>query len=170
MMQYEREKMMDDETGQHPDVLRAMERFAVLLADAGMPRMPSRLFAYLLAADADDHTAAELAAGLQVSPAAISGAVRYLQHVGFVVRGREPGTRLDHYRLRDDLWYEMYTSRVALLISWEKVLGEAADLLEPGSAGVARLHESQEFIAFVRADLPALMERWRQHRNSRFPP
>ena len=155
---------MDDETGPHPDVLRAMERFAVLLTDGGMPRMPSRLFAYLLAADADDHTAGELAAGLQVSAAAISGAVRYLQHVGFLIRGREPGARLDHYRLRDDLWYEMFAGRVALLADWEKVLGEAAALLGPG-AGVDRLRESQQFIAFVRADLPDLMERWHQYRQ-----
>jgi hypothetical protein len=156
---------MDAEEGSHDDVLRVIEHFALLLTDSGVPRMPARVFAYMLADDATRHTAPELAAGLRVSPAAVSGAVRYLQQVGFVIRGREPGARLDHYRLRDDLWYEMYITRLTALDNWERVLGEAADLLGPGRPGAARLRESQEFFAFLQSDLPLFLERWRQHRD-----
>ncbi|HST86540.1 MAG TPA: MarR family transcriptional regulator [Kineosporiaceae bacterium] len=156
---------MDADDGLRDDILRAIEHFALLLTDSGVPRMPARVFAYMLADDATAHTAPELAAGLQVSPAAVSGAVRYLQQVGFVIRGREPGARLDHYRLRGDLWYEMYATRMALLDKWDAALGEAADLLGPGRPGTARLRESQEFFAFLRADMPVFMERWHQHRD-----
>lgn len=156
---------MDAEDGPQVEILRAIEHFALLLTDSGVPRMPARVFAYMLADDATRHTAAELAAGLQVSPAAVSGAVRYLQQVGFLARGREPGARVDHYRLRGDLWYEMYMSRMGLLESWEQVLGEAADLLGPDRPGTARLRDSQQFFAFIRADLPMVMERWRQYRE-----
>jgi DNA-binding transcriptional ArsR family regulator len=157
---------MVDEDGPGADILRVVEHFALLLTESGVPRMPARVFAYMLAADAPRHTAAELAAGLQVSPAAVSGAVRYLRQVGLVIRGREPGARIDHYRLHsDDLWYEMYATRMALLDSWTNALGEAAELLGPGRPGTARLRESQEFFAFIKADVPALLERWRKHRD-----
>jgi biotin operon repressor len=156
---------MSTEDGSGDDLLRVIEHFAVMLTDSGVPRMPARVFAYMLADDATQHTAGELAAGLRVSPAAVSGAVRYLQQVGFLIRSREPGARLDHYRLRNDLWYEMYATRMSMLEGWEKTLGEAAELLGPGRPGTVRLRESQEFFAFIRADLPALMDRWRQHRD-----
>ena len=58
--------------------LRFVEDFALLLVDAGVPRMPARVFACVLADDAGALTAGELAERLQVSPAAISGAVRWL--------------------------------------------------------------------------------------------
>lgn len=156
---------MDAKDDPDVDILRAIEHFALLLTDSGVPRMPARVFAYLLAADDVRHTAAELAAGLQVSPAAVSGAVRYLQQVGFLIRGREPGARVDHYRLRGDLWYEMYMTRMGLLENWERALGDTADLLGPDRPGTARLRESQEFFAFLRADLPKLLERWHKYRD-----
>ena len=57
--------------------------------------MPARVFAALLATDSGRLTAAELAELLQISPAAVSGAVRYLTQVGMVHREREPGSRRD---------------------------------------------------------------------------
>ena len=147
-------------------VLRVVERFALLMTESGMPRMPARVFAYLLAATATEHTAGALAAGLRVSPAAISGAVRYLQQAGFVVREREPGARTDHYRLRPDLWYEMYGTRIAVVQHWEEVAAEGAELLGAGHPGGARLREAQEFFAFVRDELPAMMERWHRQRDA----
>jgi hypothetical protein len=50
-------------------VRRFVERFAQLLMEAGMPRMPSRAFACLLAEDSGRLTAAEFAERVQVSPA-----------------------------------------------------------------------------------------------------
>ena len=157
---------MDAEENPHADILRVIEHFALLMTEAGVPRMPARVFAYMLADDATRHTASDLAAGLQVSPAAISGAVRYLQQVRLLVRGREPGARVDHYRLfGDDLWSDMYIARMGLLDTWETALSEAADLLGPGRPGTARLRESQEFFAFIKADLPNVLERWSKHRE-----
>jgi hypothetical protein len=62
----------------HDLLLRFVERFALELTNLGMARMPARVFAYVLADDAERYTAAELADALRVSPAAISGAVRTL--------------------------------------------------------------------------------------------
>ena len=53
--------------------------------------MPARVFAALLIAPDARLTAAELAERLQVSPAAISGAVRYLVQVRMVASGAGTG-------------------------------------------------------------------------------
>ncbi|HWJ40778.1 MAG TPA: MarR family transcriptional regulator, partial [Candidatus Limnocylindrales bacterium] len=63
-----------------------VERFASVLTESGFPRMPARVFAALLATDSGRLTAAELAALLHVSAAAISGAVSYLVQVNLASR------------------------------------------------------------------------------------
>src|SRR4051794_8944516 len=73
-------------------VARFIERFSGVLVDGGVPRMPARVFALLLASDDGRLTAAELADELQVSPAAVSGAVRYLLQTGLIERARGPGS------------------------------------------------------------------------------
>ena len=55
------------------DLAHAVERLGQVLEKSGVPRMPARVFAYILADDRSVYTAAELAQGLHVSPAAISG-------------------------------------------------------------------------------------------------
>jgi DNA-binding transcriptional regulator GbsR (MarR family) len=145
-------------------VRRFIERFAVLLSDAGMARMPARVFACILAEDAGRLTAAELAERLGVSPAAVSGAVRYLLQVGMIVREREPGGRRDHYRLHDDVWGEMYISRTAQLRRWEETTAEAVALLGADRPAGRRLEETRDFFAFLREELPAVMQRWQDRR------
>ena len=83
-----------DAAGRDADAVRRfIERLASVLADAGFPRMPARVFAALLASEPGRLNAAELAELLQVSPAAVSGSVRYLSQVGLVSRESEPGSR-----------------------------------------------------------------------------
>jgi predicted transcriptional regulator len=147
-------------------VRRFIERFAVLLTEAGMPRMPARVFACILAEDEGQLTAKELAERLDVSPAAISGAVRYLTQVGMLYRSREPGNRRDHYRLHDDVWAEMYTSRAAVLSRWEQAMAEGVELLGTDRPGGRRIEETREFFAFLREELPAVMQRWRERKRS----
>lgn len=158
---------MSAQPNAHPDdaELRFIEHFALVLTGAGMARMPARVYACLLAEDSGQLTAGELAARLQVSPAAISGAVRYLLEVGLVRKGREPGARRDHYRLGDDPWYESLAYRDAPLRRMEEALAEGVELLGADRPAGRRLRVSQEFIAFMRAELPAIGERWRRFRD-----
>jgi predicted transcriptional regulator len=147
-------------------VARFVERFAVLLTDAGVPRMPARVFACLLADEQGRLTARELAARLQVSPAAISGAVRYLLQVNLLSREREPGARTDHYRVDADVWYESIVQREALLQRWEDGLADGVELIGADSAAGRRLDHSRSFFAFLRAEMPLLMERWRAQQTA----
>lgn len=120
-------------------VSRFVERFAAQLADAGMQRMPARIFAALLASESGALTSAELGAQLKVSPAAISGAVRYLAQVNMVTREREPGSRRDRFRVHSDQWYEALTSRDMVIKRWEDALREGVANLGPDSPQGQRL-------------------------------
>jgi len=82
--------------------------------------MPARVFACVLADDSGKLTAQELASRLQVSPAAVSGAVRYLPQARLLLGEDRPAGR--------------------------------------------RLRETQEFFAFLRQELPLMMDRWHASR------
>jgi predicted transcriptional regulator len=143
------------------DVRRFVESFAAALVDAGVPHMPALVFVALLTDDGGRLTADELASRLQVSRAAISGAVRYLAQVGLTVRERQPGSRRYLYALRDPTWYELVARREQLLDRWIAVMAQGIDALGAQSPAGRRLSESQAFFEFLRREMPALLERWR---------
>jgi predicted transcriptional regulator len=148
-------------------LLRFVERFALVMTESGVPRMPARVFAYVLAEDADTYTASDLASGLRVSPAAISGAVRYLVQVGLLAKEREPGARSDSYRIYDDdLWFAIFSQRDELLRRWEEGLADGINVLDSNSRGGRRLRESKAFFAFFRAELAEMMNRWHERKRS----
>ncbi len=151
---------------EHDRLLRAVEGIAQTLVEVGMPRMPARVFAFVLADDADRYSAADLAQGLRVSPAAISGAVRYLVDARLLFKTREPGKRADLYRIfDDDVWGTIMTARLPLLKHWEDALARAIEEIGPHRRGGQRLEETREFYAFMRKETEAMMERWKEHRR-----
>ena len=150
-------------------VSRFIERFASVLVEGGVPRMPARVFAALISTDDGRLTAAELAERLQISAAAVSGAVRYLEQVSLVGREREPGSRRDRYVIQDDLWYEAILQREQLLTRWERALSEGVDALGAGSPAGRRLESSVAFFEFLQAEMPAMLERWRASAGARGP-
>jgi DNA-binding transcriptional regulator GbsR (MarR family) len=147
-------------------VRRFIERFAVTMADAGMPRMPARVFAAILSAEDGRCTAADLAAGLGVSPAAVSGAVRYLLQTQLISREREPGERRDHYRTSGGNWYEAMAQRDAIMARWEQDLQEGIKAVGPDTPAGHRLEETRRFYAFLREELAAILRHWRARRDA----
>jgi predicted transcriptional regulator len=156
---------MVQENTRDDGVARFVERFASALVTAGMPRMPSRVLAALLATDTGQLTAAELAEQLQISPAAVSGAVRYLSQVGLAATERVPGSRRDHYRLHDNAWYEAIMRRERLVLFWMDVMREGIDAVGAGTPAGARMAETLAFFDFMEKELPPVMERWAQVRD-----
>jgi DNA-binding transcriptional regulator GbsR (MarR family) len=152
-------------TGRDDEAIRRfIERFALNLAEAGMPRMPARVFAAVLVAADGRQTAAELAELLQVSSAAISGAVRYLVQLRLVTREREPGERVDHYRISSDTWYEAVTRRDQMIARWEQDLQEGIKAVGPDTPAGARLEETRAFFEFLREELAHVMAKWQERR------
>jgi DNA-binding transcriptional regulator GbsR (MarR family) len=160
---------MTDAVERDPEVVsRFVERFAAQLVEAGLPRMPARVFSALLASDSGALTSAELGGQLQVSPAAVSGAVRYLAQVHMLSREREPGSRRERYRVHADQWYQALTNREAIIKRWEDALREGvADLGAETPAG-HRLAETLAFFEFIEKDVAEMMERWKSHRARLF--
>jgi DNA-binding transcriptional regulator GbsR (MarR family) len=152
------------------DLLRAVERFAHPMEMSGMPRMAARVFAYALAEDSDRHTAAQLAQGLQVSPAAISGAVRYLLDARLLFREREPGLRSDLYRVYDgDVWSTIMATRLPVLDHVVLGIDEAIGLVGEDTPGGRRLVETREFFRFMQREVGDMLERWRVARRQLLP-
>ncbi|OPF82516.1 MarR family transcriptional regulator [Streptomyces antioxidans] len=156
-----------DEGRDEAAVSRFVERFAADLAEAGMQRMAARVFAALLVSDSGALTSAELAERLRISPAAVSGAIRYLSQVDMVVREREPGSRRDRYRLYNEVWYETLTRRDQMVARWESTMRDGAKVLGPGTPAGLRIAETADFFEFVQRELPKMLERWRAQQAER---
>lgn len=143
-----------------------VEKFALILTDAGMERMPARVFAYVLAEDSDTYTAAELAEGLGVSRAAISGATRALVQGGMLDKGREPGSRVDHFRIYDeDVWSAIGERRMPILDRYREVVTEGIELLGPETRGGKRLIQTQAYFEFMGAELLKISEEWHRRKD-----
>ena len=150
-----------------PALTEVMEHSAAVLTAAGFPKMPARVLMALTVTEAAGLTAAQLAERLDVSAAAISGAVRYLQTLGIVRRLSQNGSRRDLYQIPAD-WY-------ALMVRNSPVYGTLADQAEAGLAAVGdpespateRLRDMAGFYRFLQDRLPALIAEWEQVRSSR---
>jgi len=137
-----------------------VERMGGALTSAGLARLPSRIFAALLVDDDGRMTAAEIGAVLQVSPAAVSGAVRYLDGVGMVRREREPGSRRDIFVVDDDAWHDTMLRADQVYAPMQTALKRALDEVGPGDPAYRRLRLSQEFLSFMLSEMDAMNERW----------
>jgi DNA-binding transcriptional regulator GbsR (MarR family) len=140
---------------------RFVEDFASALVDAGVPRMAALVFVALLATDSGGLTADELAGRLQVSRAAVSGAVNYLDRIGLTSRERQPGARRYRYVLRDPTWYELVARRERILDRWIATARQGVDALGPTTPAGRRLAESLAFFEFLGEEMPVLLARWR---------
>jgi DNA-binding transcriptional regulator GbsR (MarR family) len=137
-----------------------IERASSELAAQGFPRMPARVLMALTATDDGKATAEELANRLQASPAAISGAVKYLGVVGFVRNTKVPGTRRHVYSLGDTPWYAASFTRGEVYSQIENSMRSTTDRMPADSRARARIEEVADFFSFMRRRLPGLLEEW----------
>jgi DNA-binding transcriptional regulator GbsR (MarR family) len=141
-----------------------VERMGGALTQAGLPRVPSLVFSALLVDDDGRMTSAELAEALELSPAAISGAVNYLAQLGMLRRERERGSRRDVYVVDDDAWHgammrrdQIYAPMIAALTAGLRSLGD-------DSPAHDRLLLTREFLTFVDHEMVGLAEKWEKRR------
>ncbi|HEY6933608.1 MAG TPA: MarR family transcriptional regulator [Marmoricola sp.] len=134
------------------------------LAQMGFPRMPARVFARLLAGPEDTLTARELADRLGVSPAAISGAVRYLGQFRMINRTRVPGDRVDRFGVGVNIWEHVIQAEAAAFGPMLEMFDEALEQVDFGPAK-ERVQETRDFLAFYQAEVPQILARWRESRR-----
>ena len=148
-----------------PEVSAFVEEFALMLADLGFPRMPARVFAVVLAAPEESLTARELADRLQVSPAAISGAVRYLGTLSLVRRTRLTGERVDRFGLGEEVWAPVFEAELG---AYRPLMEACIRALQSGTLsgrGAERVEETREFLEFMSEEMEQLLVRWRARRS-----
>jgi DNA-binding transcriptional regulator GbsR (MarR family) len=141
----------------------AVERVGSALTAAGLARLPARVFAALLVDDDGRMTSAELGEALAISPAAVSGAVKVLEQLGWSRREKERGTRRDVYVVDDDAWRRALLQGDHTYAAIESALAAAAEDASPGAH--ERLELSQAFLAFVRSELAAMAGRWEERKR-----
>jgi DNA-binding transcriptional regulator GbsR (MarR family) len=153
-----------------PEAVRQfVERFASALIDAGLQRMPARVFSVLHGTDSGRLTAAEIAERLQVSPAAVSGAVRYLIHFNLIRREREPGSRRDHFVVENDSWYEAIVNRDEVILRWQNSAKEGIEVLGADTPAGRRMADSLAFFEFIYEELNELVAKWQKVKSERRP-
>jgi predicted transcriptional regulator len=162
--------MVDRTRGQRDEegVRRFVEHLAMMLTEWGFPRMPARVLGSMMTADEGSLTAADLAERLDVSAAAISGAVRYLTRIGLINRVPVRGSRRDAYSLPENPWYQTSVLEGELL----KALAALSDegVAAVGGADTpagAKIAEMRDFYLFLEGELPLLLDKWRQQRATR---
>jgi predicted transcriptional regulator len=144
---------------------RFVERFGSALTAAGMQRLPSRVFALLLADGDGRMTASEIGEALSVSAASVSGAVRSLQQMRMIHREREPGSRRDVFVVADDAWHDVMINSSATYEPLAQALREGVDQVGGrGSAAGDRLALSVAFLEFISEEMAQLTERWEKRR------
>ena len=144
-----------------------VERLGAALATAGFPPMPARVFAALLVDEDGRMTSAEITDELSVSPAAVSGAVRYLTHVGLLRRERERGGRRDVFVVLDDAFHGALTNTDQVYAGMIRALADGVDHLGSGSQAGRRLQLSREFLEFVTDEMGGILDRWEAHKAAR---
>jgi DNA-binding transcriptional regulator GbsR (MarR family) len=126
--------------------------------------MSARVFAAILASEKGRMTAAELSDQLQASPAAISGAVRYLLQLRLASREREPGSRRDIYVVQDNFWFETMMRQDRALIRWEEILQQMLTVSGEGTEADKRIRGTLSFLEFIQDEVVGLTERWQKRK------
>lgn len=156
---------MTEHTEDRKMLLDYVEQFTEILAASGLQRMSARVFAYILIDDADTYTAAEIAEGLGISLAAVSGAVRELTVAGMLIKGRRPSTRADVYRLQDDdIWGAIMLDRNPIVDRYRRFALDAIEHL-PEGPGRDRVVQTAAFMEFMQVEMDNLRRHWDERRR-----
>jgi predicted transcriptional regulator len=150
-----------------PGLHEAVEHLGGALAHAGLARLPARVFAALLATPDGRLTSAELSTLLEVSPAGVSGAVRYLAQLRMIRRERERGSRRDVYVVMDDAWHDMLMQYDQIYAPILAALAVARSAVGEDSRAGARMGLSIEFLEFLLGEMGGITQRWEEHKAAR---
>ncbi|MFG3339267.1 GbsR/MarR family transcriptional regulator [Glycomyces sp. NPDC048151] len=156
---------MEEHTAERRALLEYVEQFAAILIESGLQRMSARVFSYVLVDDAETYTAAEIAEGLSISLAAVSGAVRELVTAGLLFKTRRASTRADVYRLKDeDLWGSIMLDRAPIIRRYRDLALVGMEVL-PDGPGRDHLVQTAAFMEFVEHEMGLMRERWNTERD-----
>ncbi|MFG2987668.1 helix-turn-helix domain-containing protein [Streptomyces sp. NPDC048258] len=137
------------------------ETFTTVLMGSGMPTMMSRVMACLTLTDTGSLTASDLVQRLQVSPASISKAIKFLESQGFVRRERDERRR-ERYVVDDDIWYQSMIASARSTAQIVEIARQGVGVLGPDTPAAARLENVARFLDFVSESIARAAEQARE--------
>ncbi|MFI0349401.1 GbsR/MarR family transcriptional regulator [Actinomadura sp. 9N407] len=147
------------------DTTEAAENLALTLAQGGLQKATARVLAAFMFADEDSVTAPDLAERLGISSGSVSGAIKMLSTVGLIERAPAPGSRREHYRLRDGAWATLMSAQNGMVQAMFEAADRGIEAAGEDTPAARRLHEMRDFYGFMFRELPTLVERWRTERG-----
>ena len=149
--------------GRDPQAVQDLEeRFAALMVQTGLGRMPARVLACLYTTDTGGLTAADLVHRLRVSPASISKAVGDLERQALIRRERDARGRRDRYLIDDEVWYRAWLASAQMNATLADAARRGAKVLGAATPAGARLQDMGSFLEHVGRDMVQAAEHWRQ--------
>ncbi|GAA2637311.1 MarR family transcriptional regulator [Actinomadura fulvescens] len=151
------------------DTTEAAEHLALVLAQGGLQKATARVLAAFMFADEDSVTAPDLAERLGISSGSVSGAIKMLSTVGLIERAAAPGSRREHYRVREGAWATLMSAQNGMVQAMFQAADRGIQAAGPDSPAARRLEEMRDFYGYMFAHLPALVERWQAERTKSRP-
>jgi predicted transcriptional regulator len=142
-------------------VLEYEDTFAAVFLQSGLPKMTARTLAALYTTDAGSLTAAELTARLQVSPAAISKAVAFLESQGLIRRERDDRRR-ERYVVDDDVMYQSTMASARATAHLGEIARQGVGILGPDTPAATRLENIARFVDFVSESIARAADQARE--------
>lgn len=147
------------------DTTEAAEHLALTLVQGGLQKATARVLAAFMFAEEDSVTAPDLAERLNISSGSVSGAIKMLSTVGLIERAPAPGSRREHYRVRQGAWATLMSTQNGMVQSLFEAADRGIEAAGEDSPAAGRLEEMRDFYGFMFRELPALIERWRTERS-----
>ena len=138
------------------------------LASLGMTPMAGRMWGWLLICEPPEQTASDIAAALHASRGAISGTARLLAASGLIRRTTRASDRRGYFSAPPEALDSMLSSAAAVYRQMRQIAerGLTATADRPPAAR-ARLQEFRDVMAFVEQEIPAVIGRFLEDRNTK---
>lgn len=139
-----------------------------LMSAYGLGPMAGRVWAWLLICDPPEQTAADLAASLQASRGAISGAAAFLSASGLIRRMRRRGDRREYFSIPPGAFNSLLRSGTAYyerLVDITSAGLATMDGREPSAR--LRLEEVRDATQFIVESFPVALEGYLRERATR---
>jgi DNA-binding transcriptional regulator GbsR (MarR family) len=144
---------------------RFIEEVGILFELDGLPRMAGRIFGWLLISSPPHQSPADLVQVLQASKGSISTMTRLLIQIGVIERISLPGQRRDYFRIKPNVWSEVFRQRMAQIVAFRELAERGLLVLAGEDPKVCqRLEEMRDMHAFFEQEFPMLIERWQTQR------
>ncbi|MFI6526164.1 helix-turn-helix domain-containing protein [Streptomyces uncialis] len=148
--------------GRDAEAVRAYEEtFTTVFMQSGLPKMTARVLVNLYTTDAGSLTAAELAAGLRISPASVSKAVTFLESQGLIRRERDERRR-ERYIVDNDVMYQSTMAGARSTAHLGEVARQGVGVLGPDTPAAARLENIARFVDFVAESIARAADQARE--------